>query len=277
MKRTTIAIVLITFSGLLMSCATHPTDPQDPYEPFNRNVYKLNNCIDHTVYRPIAQIYSHLLPPFARKGVTNFFKNMDEPMIFTNDILQGKMRYAGIDVARFVINTTIGIVGLFDVASKIGLPKHTNAFGNTFAYYSDNKKSPYLVIPFLGPSTFRDAFAIPFNIVTNPILYFKRSGITYGLTALYYVNLRSRLLPLDKLIDTAFDPYAAIRDAYLTHRNNDIEIILTQGDYIPGQSKEHRGLDEFIKHGASTSSEDQEAVQEFTFGDEPTSEKQTSN
>lgn len=263
MKRSTY-LAPIVLCLLASSCAKHPTNPQDPYEPLNRNVYKFNNCIDHTIYRPAAQVYKHFIPPFMRTGVTNFFSNLEEPMSFANDLLQGKVRYAGKDLLRLVINSTIGIAGLFDVATKMGLHKHLNTFGDTFAYWSDNKKSPYLIIPFLGPSTFRDAFGIPFNVAAWPITYVRSDGLFYGTTALFYVNLRARLLPLNRMIDTAFDPYAAMRNAYLTKRNQTIQS-LEEGDYVKGKTHDPQELDDYVHHGPKKQSVPSGAKDDYTF------------
>lgn len=253
------SLVPLALCALLNGCAKHPADPQDPYEPLNRNTYKLNNCIDHTLYRPVAQVYRHLLPEFVRTGVTHFFENLDEPVSFPNDLAQGKIKYASIDVIRFVINSTIGIAGLFDVATKMGLPKHSNSFGNTFAYYSDNKKSPYFIIPFLGPSTFRDTMALPFSVVTYAFTYVPGNTAFYASSALYYIELRSRLLPMDKMLDDAFDPYAAMRDAYLSHRNATIAKNDSMGDYNGDKSQITEGSD------TPTGTPD-----DFTFDDKPT-------
>lgn len=227
------SLTILALCFFLQSCAKHPpTDPQDPYEAFNRNVYRFNNCVDHTLYRPVAEIYAHAIPPFVQTGVSNFFGNIIIPVTFLNDLAQGKIRYAGIALTRFVINSTIGIAGLIDIASKMGIPKHYNNFGNTLAFYSDNKQSPFLMLPFYGPATFRDAVAIPFNTVAYPFTYVSQDGSLYGVTALYLVSVRAQYLSYNNLLDSTFDPYAAMRHAYLANRNKTIREIM-DGDYTP--------------------------------------------
>lgn len=137
--------------------------------------------------------------------------------------LQGKLNYAVLDFWRFVLNTTIGVGGLFDVASAIGLPTHYQDFGLTLAYWSGGKPSSYLMMPLLGPGTFRDYFAAPADYATTPWSYMKPRWIGYSIFAVEVLDVRSRLLPADKLIDQSFDPYIFVRDAYLQRRNKLIE------------------------------------------------------
>lgn len=265
-KLLTLTIVAMSLTG----CFRTNTNPRDPYENFNRNVFKLNNCIDHTLYRPITKVYSAITPPPLKKGITNFFNNVNEPDVMLNDLLQGKIRYAFIGLARLIVNSTLGIAGLFDVASHAGLPKHTNDFGKTFAFYSQNKKSSYLVLPFYGPTTFRDGVALPFSLsfIANPISYVAGNTITYSSVALYYINIRSKLLPYDKMIDQSFDPYAAVRNAYLAHRDANVISNAENGDYEPGKVEKERSLDDIVASSQADKKEDAPAVDDFTFGDE---------
>src|SRR3990167_6925881 len=157
MKKIAKSLTALIFSATVLSgCATKAADPQDPYEAVNRPTYWFNVGIDLLVYRNVAYVYDYTFTHFAKTGVTNFFDNLGEVTSFPNDIAQGKVNYAFIDLTRFIINSSIGIGGLFDVASHLGLPTHSNDFGITLAFYSDNPKSPYFVIPFLGPSTMRE-------------------------------------------------------------------------------------------------------------------------
>lgn len=220
---------------LIQGCTKHPTDPQDPYERMNRSIYHMNVTIDKTLYRPVAVVYKTITPPPLRRGITNAFDNLLVPDTFVNDILQGKVHYAIRDIGRFVINSTLGIGGLFDVASHMNIEKHENDFGKTFAFYSQNKKSAFIMAPFLGPTTIRDGLGFPFDIAANPLTYLNSQAIKYSLGGLYYVNLRANLLPMDKMIDDSYDPYAAIRNAYLQYRNNAVIKNAEQGDYKFGQ------------------------------------------
>jgi len=216
---------------LVSACAKNPSEPQDPYEPLNRGLYGVGNIFDRMVARPIAKVYKAATPPQLQTGVTHAFDNMAEPITFANDFLQGKINWSLIDLTRLVVNSTIGIGGLFDPASHMGLPQHYNDFGITMAYYSDNKQAPYLFLPVLGPMTFHGLVAIPAAILAYPPTYFNPPALTWSMYGLWYTNRRSRLLDGDAFIDDAFDPYAALRQAYLSYRNKQIQTALTEGDY----------------------------------------------
>src|SRR3990167_1987410 len=232
MNNLTHMLMLAFAASSLLGCAnTKPTDPRDPFETFNRGMFKFNRCLDKTVLKPTAVVYNNIVAPPIQKGVSNAFNNLLEPTVMVNDLLQGKINYAFIDLTRMIINTTFGLVGLIDVAKHVGLPYHSNDFGRTFAHWSAKKDSAYLMLPFFGPSTIRDTVGLPFAAATNPLFYFKSNVITYVPFAVSYVNVRAQLLPLDKMIDESFDPYAAIRDAYLQHRRQQIDANDAQGDY----------------------------------------------
>lgn len=220
MRKTLTLFICILFTLLASGCARRPgTSSVDPYERFNRFTFAFNQCIDHLALRPIAKVYDTITPPPLREGVTNIYNNVDELQTMANDILQGKIRYAFVDFWRLVINSTIGIGGLFDVASRMGLPKHYEDFGMTLAYWSGGTKSPYLVLPIIGPSTFRAGLGMLADISTKPTVYITPRWIRYASFGLYAINTRARLLAADKLIDTAFDPYVFVRNAYLQKRN----------------------------------------------------------
>lgn len=221
-KRTAHAALALIMAFSLISCTKAPSDPRDPYENFNRAMYRFNDVLDITIMQPVAKTYNFVTPYVAQRGISNFFSNIGEITTLPNDLLQGKFKFAGIDITRFLINSTLGIGGLFDVASRAGLPKHREDFGMTLAYYSKDKQSPYLVLPFFGPSTFRDAFAKPFDAAASPWPYLKPHWLSYALVTLSFIDLRARLLPADKLISDSFDPYVFVRNAYLQKRNENI-------------------------------------------------------
>lgn len=209
-------------SLLLSGCATanHPYDPSDPYQNFNRPVYKFNEHVDTYILKPVATVYDKIMPWPAKDGVTNFFSNLNEiPTVF-NDLLQGNFYQATSDTWRLLINTTLGIGGLFDVASHMDLPKNNEDFGLTLAKWGYTN-SNYLVLPFLGPSTVRDTLGLPVNYVTSIYPYIDTNTST-ALYATDVVNRRSNLLPYDRVWKQAFDPYVFVRDAYLQHRNKQI-------------------------------------------------------
>src|SRR3990167_3644799 len=207
------------FSGILTSCAKKPADPHDPLESFNRAMFAFNMDIDHMVYRPITKVYTTITPRPLRKGVTNVFANLSELTTIPNDILQGKFKYAAIDLWRLIINTTVGVGGLFDVATRIGLPKHYEDFGMTLAFYSDAKTSPYLVLPFIGPISMRAAISQPIDYFTGPWQYMHPDTFRYSMLGLKWLNIRARLMSANDLLDTAFDPYAFMRSAYTQQRD----------------------------------------------------------
>lgn len=219
---------LITFCASLATtltltgCAHKGTNPADPYEHFNRKVHKFNMAVDATLLKPTAKIYQALLPAFVRKGVNNAFNNLDMVPSVANDILQAEGKWSIKDSWRFVINSSLGVGGLFDVAKTFGLPAHYNDLGLTLAKWGD-KKSPYLVIPLLGPSTIRDGSGTLFQFALwSPYVYIKSDALAYGLAGLRYVDLRAQMLDSDRIIDEALDKYSFIRDAYLQHRNYQI-------------------------------------------------------
>ena len=213
-------IKLATLAGtlILSACATKGTNPVDPYEPFNRKVYKFNTVFDKYILKPPARVYVAVLPAQVRAGINNVYDNVNMIPTVANDLLQAEFNLAIKDSWRFIINSTIGIAGIFDPASTFKLPPHSNDLGLTFAKWGD-KKSPYLVIPFLGPSTFRDGMGLMFNYaLLTPYPYIQSDAVIYGVLGLRYVDLRSQMLDTERLMADAIDKYAFMRDAYLQHR-----------------------------------------------------------
>lgn len=205
-------------SLVISGCATKGTNPVDPYEPFNRKVHAFNMTFDTYILKPPAVAYRSLVPGIVRKSVNNFFNNLDLMPTVANDLLQAEGKWAIKDTWRFVINSSLGVGGLFDVAATFGLPSHSNDLGLTLAKWGD-KKSPYLVLPFLGPSTIRDGSGWLFQFsLYSPYVYIKDDAVIYSLVGLRYVDLRSQLLETEPLLNQALDKYTFIRDAYLQHR-----------------------------------------------------------
>lgn len=204
---------------ILSGCAHKATNPIDPFEPFNRKVHAFNTVFDNLVLRPPARVYKAVIPAPVRTCVNNFYTNLDMIPTVANDLLQAEGKWAIKDTWRFFVNSTLGVGGLFDVASKFSLPPHSNDLGLTLAKWGD-KKSPYLVIPFLGPSTLRDGAGWLFQFaIYSPYVYIHDDRIVYGLLGLRYVDLRSQYLETDHLMDQALDKYTFLRDIYLQHRN----------------------------------------------------------
>jgi phospholipid-binding lipoprotein MlaA len=184
-------------------------------------MFALNNSLDAAIFKPLATLYQTVLPPFARKGVTHFFSNLDEIPTVANDALQGEGRHMGKDSARFVVNSTLGVGGLFDVATDIGLPKHYEDFGLTLAKWG-YANSSYLVLPLWGPSTVRDTLGLPVDYYTSVYPYLDPS-ISWPLYGLEVVNSRANLLNYNGVYQQAFDPYVFVRNAYLQRRDRKIE------------------------------------------------------
>jgi len=221
---------------VLSACATPPTDPDaladfkqtnDPLEPTNRVFYKVNDGLDKAVLEPVARAYRYVVPEPVRDSVHNVLANIDSPVLLANDMFQGKPRRAGDTLARFFINTTAGVVGIFDVAAKVGYPAHESDFGMTMALWGV-PDGPYLFLPLLGPGDPRDDTGFGVDIALDPLTYVGKGTIVtvlkwsrYGLNL---VDLREQALdPIDNVRRTALDPYATFRSLYRQHRASEIE------------------------------------------------------
>ena len=214
-KRFLFFIILIQFG--LSACHYHCQNPEDPYEKINRDIYKFNMAFDATILKPPALAYQRYIPAFIRASVNNIYTNVGMLPTIGNDILQLQGAKTIHDVGRFVINSSLGLGGIGDVATKLGVPMHRNDFGLTLAHWG-NLKSPYIMIPFLGPSTVRDGFGLIVDYTFfTPYPYIPDNAL-YGILVLRYVDLRSQLLDDEKLLNNALDPYALMRDAYFQHR-----------------------------------------------------------
>ncbi|HEY0185200.1 MAG TPA: VacJ family lipoprotein [Rhodopila sp.] len=229
---------LVAFA--LLGCATKPPadDPDavadyeqtnDPLEPTNRVFYAINNGLDTVLLRPAALAYRYVVPEPVRNGVHNVLSNIGTPVQLTNDVLEGKPRRAGDTTMRFLINTTAGVFGIFDVATKWGYPNHDADFGMTLANWGV-PEGPFLFLPVLGPSDPRDAAGFGVDIAFDPFTWVggpHDTGLTvfnwtrYGLNA---VDSRERVLDaLDQIKKTALDPYATFRSLYRQHRHAQID------------------------------------------------------
>ena len=198
-------------------------NPHDPYEGFNRAMFAVNEGLDMVLFKPIAQGYDAALPLPVQAGIGNFFDNLLEIRNALNNLLQGKGGDAAIDLGRVLVNSTVGIVGLFDVASELGLEHHREDFGQTLAVWGW-AESDFLFWPILGPRTVRDTGGWVVDTYTDPDLVYAQTSRLPPATrwsALRFVDLRASLLPTDKLVDeAALDKYAYVRDGYLQRRRN---------------------------------------------------------
>ena len=230
-----LAVLLLGLGG----CATtrnlgdEPTAPSadasdfeetyDPFERFNRAMYTFNTNLDDYVLKPVAKGYRAVVPTPARQGVSNFFSNLREPMVMLNDALQGKFKHAASDLGRFLTNSTLGVFGVFDVASRMGLEKRTEDFGQTLAVWGF-AEGPYLVLPFLGPSGVRDGFGWVGDYYAYPPTYMEEISTTWKLYAVDTVDTRTRYLDAGDILYEAAgdDPYIFVREAYRQRRRNQI-------------------------------------------------------
>lgn len=215
----TMALVAVLL--LPAACATQKvtlTDPEnDPWEPWNRKVYAFNTGFDRYLLRPVARGYDVVMPDAPQRGVRNFFRNLAFPVDFLNSLMQGKLERAFTASSRFLLNSTVGLLGFFDVATKLGLERVDEDFGQTLAVWGW-KDSRYLVMPIFGPFTVRDLGGRSFYGYFHPISYVAREHNNYYPMIADLISLRAELLPLDKDIDNATDPYVLVRDVYLQNR-----------------------------------------------------------
>lgn len=215
----------LVLAGGLVGCAAIPqgagTNPSDPFEVYNRHMFEFNDRVDRAVLKPLAQIYEASLPEVVRDCVGNAFANLGELPAALNNLLQGKPAAAASDLCRFVINSTVGLLGCFDVASKAGLPRSNEDFGQTLGRWG-MQPGPYFVLPLLGPSTIRDTVGRTVDLgLTDPVGYVDHVRTRNTLTGARVVDTRASLLPGEKVVDAAaLDRYEFIRDGYLQRRRN---------------------------------------------------------
>jgi phospholipid-binding lipoprotein MlaA len=220
MPNRTFRALLLVAVAILAGCASLPPgkrDPRDRFERLNRAVFSFNQEVDRGIARPVAKAYVKVTPAPVRSGVANFLANLNYPVTAVNDLLQAKPVAFGKDVARLVVNTTIGIGGLFDPASKMGLEANEEDFGQTLGRWGV-PSGPYLVLPLLGPSDVRDALGKVADHYTEPKTYLNDQKISWGLTGLDLLDTRAATLEAADVINRAFDPYAFMRNAYLQRR-----------------------------------------------------------
>lgn len=221
-NKITLKYFLLILSFLLSSSCTTldgPANPDDPYESFNRSMFAFNDTVDKYAFKPAAKGYDFVMPDMASKGVSNFFNNVDDIVVFFNQILQFKLTDALATSARFVFNTTFGLLGLIDVATDMDLPKKNEDFGQTLAVWGVGS-GPYIVLPFIGPRTIRDTAGLGVDwTYFDPV--FNRQTLNQSLVTLTikFIDVRAGLLKATNILeDTVPDRYAFVRDAWLLRR-----------------------------------------------------------
>ncbi len=211
------ATAALAGTGCASRNAATSAEENDPFQPVNRAIYRFNDLGDRYLVRPVAKGYSRVLPQPVRTGVHNFFSNLLYPVTIANGFLQGKIRQVGHDGARFLVNSTVGLAGFFDPATRFGLEENDEDFDQTLAVWGVGE-GPYLVLPVFGPRTLRHLFGDAVDSPLTPYLYLNDDGLSLGVWALNQVDRRAGFLDADQQVFEAFDPYAFVRDAYLQNR-----------------------------------------------------------
>lgn len=222
-QRSLIKKLILFFSlSLLSACASVPGGPSegDPFESYNRAMFSFNEGLDKYILKPVAEGYNTVMPGPIKTGVSNFFSNIGDIFVILNDLLQFKFKQAIEDTGRFIFNSTIGLYGLIDVATPMGLPKHDEDFGQTFATWGV-ADGPYIVLPFFGSRTMRGTAGFVIESVYDPVYDIKNDDALYGTVFLRTIDTRYKLLKASRIVEqAALDKYSFVRDAYLQHRKN---------------------------------------------------------
>jgi phospholipid-binding lipoprotein MlaA len=241
------ASAILALACSLVGCASLPEgskrDPRDHIERFNRSIYKFNTALDHAILRPVARGYVKVTSRPVRTGVSNFFSNLGYTKTIGNDIFQGQFRDFGSDIARFVVNTTVGIGGVFDPATRCGLEKHDRDFGQTLGKWG-LPTGTYLMLPLLGPSDVRDGLGLVPDRFLSIEGQINNLPVEVGVTVGSRIDGRAKLLPFDKTIDTAYDPYALVRNVWFQRRDHKVHGDAGPDDKLPGLGEEPTVLDD---------------------------------
>lgn len=252
LKRANRRYALLAATAMLTACAAPGTpaggddaaEPvradYDPWEPLNRGLYRISDTIDRYTLKPVARGYKAVVPRFARRGVTNFSKNLLTPRSAVNNLLQGKPGRGVTDFARFFVNSTVGIGGFIDIATASGLEEYEETFSQTLAVWGV-PEGPYVYVPVLGPNTLLDALATPIDLLSDPLAYYDNSSVRTKVYVLRAIDLRYRLLTAEELLADSKDPYLTIRESYLQNRRYEVH----DGD-PPTSEEEDELFDEFF-------------------------------
>jgi|SRR5882672_5965025 len=223
--RTLLRVVAVCLAVVLAAgCASIPPDagknPSDPWEVYNRHMFEFNERADQYVLTPVAKGYSKVVPEPVRDCIGNIFRNLGDVGNAINNLLQGKPYEATSDICRIAINSTVGLLGCFDVASKVGLTRSNEDFGQTLGRWGVGS-GPYFVLPLLGPNTVRDTFGRVADYYVDPVSYIDRNAYEIAALSLRLIDLRANLLQASRLLEgAALDKYQFVRDGYLQLRRN---------------------------------------------------------
>lgn len=248
------SLLVAAIAMSLVGCASAVTeeqqadlDPRDPYESWNRGVQDFNDGLDDYFMKPVAKSYQWITPTFVDKGVTNFFSNLSDISVTMNDLLQAKFGQGSMDAGRFLVNTSVGVGGIVDVASMIDLPKHDEDFDQTLGFWGV-PTGPYIVLPLIGPNSPRGLGGLIGDTAANPSTYVG-AGIGTALYAVRMSDARSDLLSATKIVDeAAVDKYEFIRNAYFQQRN-----YLVHDGNPPGMQNFENELDQEMEDSLSES------------------------
>lgn len=233
-RRISMFVCMLVSALVLSGCASNPQNPDDPFEDYNRAMFKINQRVDKYTFRPLARVYDTVTPRPVKIGVGNFFGNLGDLWIGANNMLQGKFADGVSDWMRFAFNTTWGIGGLLDIASEAGLPKHDEDFGQTLAVWGVGE-GPFVVLPFFGPRTTRDAWALPVDLQFDQVWGVDHVRTRNSMTALRITHNRAALLGVEKtLAHGSLDRYTFARDFYLQQRRfkvSDGQVSMEYEDY----------------------------------------------
>lgn len=224
-------LVVLATALILGGCASNG-DPRDPLEPFNRTMHSFNDAVDRAALKPLAQGYQAIAPQPVQSGVRNFYSNLDDVTVFANNLLQFKLEQATSDFLRVAFNSSLGLLGLIDIATPMGLKKHNEDFGQTLGRWGVGS-GPYLVLPFYGPSSFRDGAGLAVDAATTDLVYQIEDIPTRNATlALRAISRRAELLEATAAIEeAALDGYEFSRDFYLERR----EALVRDGRPLPAE------------------------------------------
>ena len=231
-QRMRLVLSAVAIMQLSAGPALAQTEVWDPWEGFNRKSYAVSRQVDRYLLGPVAVVFGKAPKPL-RKGVRNFVRNLREPLVFVNDVLQGRPKAAGTSLGRFAMNSTVGVVGIVDVAKRAGLPRHTNGFGRTLGRWGA-QPGPYLYLPIFGPSNIRDGVGEIGDFVLNPLDYVDYDGRrAIGLTTAVLAGLDTRAeaqTSIDAIEASSTDPYATLRSYFMQNREAEI-----RGETEPGE------------------------------------------
>lgn len=212
-----LSLLALACGGCASTGARGTSEVNDPFEGANRAIFKFNRTADRFVLRPVANGYHTITPDPLERSIGRFFVNLSSPIVIVSDLLQGKFKQAGADTGRFLLNSTVGLLGFLDVAAHVGLEFHDEDFGQTLGRWG-LEQGPYFLVPIFGPYTLRDGVGRILELPFELLNHYDNDDARRKLVLLYYIDKRTGLLAVDDALANAFDPYLFVRDAYLQRR-----------------------------------------------------------